>query len=1759
MSDSPFKYKAFISYSHQDAKWGDWLHKALETYNIPKAIRGKPNRDGKVPDKLFPIFRDREELPTATDLGAVISNAIEGSAYLIVICSPRSAKSMWVNQEIINFKRLGRENRVLAIIVDGEPNGIDKPGMEDIECFPEALKYVVGEDGELSSERTEPIAADAREGKDGKKNALVKLLAGLLGVNYDDLKQREKKRQQQRKILTTVAATVALAIGYGYWQYAKSIEEQRLITESHSLAVQSQEALKEGDSKKAIELAIAGLPDDLQDPNRPWVEDAENALSQAMYQHKERYSLLAHQGKTTHVVADPKGDYFVTAGDDRKIKQWRVSDRKLMATFEEHQASFLQLAHHPSRPILVSWDSNAKLILRNMENGKEIASFQQYASVYDKSIVWSSNGRYLLANYTAWDLDLNQAVNINFSATANEFESSALVAIDNSEFFAAVSGGKFALLDLENKTELATLAIPETIEDSPGSIRTLSLVNQGKQYLATYQYGQSYLFNAETGAFVKKLDATMSILLDSDRENNVLYFNNYQFKLWDPVSDTINPLKENAESIIVSDGVTLLAKQTNMAMVTDKNDVRFYDLTTGNMVQRFETGLEYDRFGFSLDQVNNLQSSGFDAANSIVNLALMDGRIRAFSLEQSSQPSIFSLGASVTRQISSKNKRFFATWLADQSLKLIDVDNRNIVALAENLSIDDFIFANNARHLVTISNNRVTIYNTDGPVKPKTLLPFGAEIKLKNKLLVSNSSNKIAVLSDDNQLATYDLVSNKLTVTNNASGLQAINNVSGDWLTNTANLKITKYNKELKQQEQVVLENMQLSYFFNTTASFSDNFSHAILINKNGHFEYRNLLNKEPILSIKVGEDGRQFSDLTTDGHLAIIGNREMALLVADAKNIGSKKISPRIAEDSTIVSATFNKTGDQIAVIETQYISEDKYETTVYQLAVEPVVSNKNDSDNAPDSHASLPDISEEVWRSNKLVGKYSVVKNIGEHLVLKSSDFFLIFDRTANSIHHLPEQLNSMSDKVIDIDEKGNNFIIKRDGKLILFSRKEERILWEKEIYSQGFLKFSNDGRYIANALNFSNRGTIEVIDTSNGEVVATNNLHKGIFYGFDQTDKIITWQNNAAICKWNWQTIREIGYRDKLEDKADCAKEIFNNGQLFSKGETLLSVNYNNSFRQIDPIESKLKGQLDCDIANLLVPLRAGSVSTSCFSKEAGYQFYNFIESKNFSPFSDENKLVNFTSSYNGEYLVGLDDKNNINFADLSEKGKSAASKIILTSKDIGRYEIDDSGRFLAILKSNWTLELWDIDAATLKTTYKLPEDKLKYLGQLNLFVTEQQEVLLIFSSGDIYLKRPNQNLSNFKIDAIGNHSPVRIDLDGHRLVQKTYDSLQFWDWSTGKMIAEKATEGYLKSPADLKIHKSTSLLSVKSEALTFYDLETGELVGSIALADKANQYTASNARLVFSGDSSKVAILPGGNVTELQIWDVATTSKISEVAFSDPQSSFLFGKNNQQLWVVDQKGVAKLWKIENPTAEIITRKILKDSSLVADTNSDWLIEYNNNWQGDSILVQHPINGSSIDRLKLSTASNGYYRGAPQLLNVAKISPDGRYMLTRESEYKVFVYDFEKLAVVRHIESELGAIDYFDFSRNSEQILTTTVNGGIQSWNVASGRLDLKLALELQTQNSGQSTQISTSQNGDILSANTNKMIVWHEKRNMPLGESSIPKDTIVSQLTSDGSSVMLINRNGIINYFSLQPKGQDLIDKAKNLVETNTQLQ
>ena len=211
-----FRYKAFISYSWADRAWGEWLHRALENYVTPSTLIGRETPLGPVPRTLRPIFKDREEEAAGTSINSTIDAALNQSEFLIVICSPRAAKSKWVNREIAWFKTHRDATKILALIIDGEPGASDNPGRETQECFPPALVHRVNADLSISDERVDqPLAADVRNTGDGRNLAKLKIAAAMLGVGLDELARREEHRRSLRRRAVTGGALILAAVMSG--------------------------------------------------------------------------------------------------------------------------------------------------------------------------------------------------------------------------------------------------------------------------------------------------------------------------------------------------------------------------------------------------------------------------------------------------------------------------------------------------------------------------------------------------------------------------------------------------------------------------------------------------------------------------------------------------------------------------------------------------------------------------------------------------------------------------------------------------------------------------------------------------------------------------------------------------------------------------------------------------------------------------------------------------------------------------------------------------------------------------------------------------------------------------------------------------------------------------------------------------------------------------------------------------------------------------------------------------------------------------------------------------------------------------------------------------------------------------------------------------------------------------------------------------------------------------------------------------------
>lgn len=203
MHEQSYKYWAFISYSHADRRWAHWLHRALERYRVPRRLV----RDGGQPARLRPIFLDQDELASAPELGHEIESALRQSRNLIVVCSPAAAASRWVNEEIRHFRALGHHDRIFCLIVDGDPNDLGR------DCFAPALRQFVDGGGQPQDRQIEPIAADVRPGAGGRQVALLRIVAGLLSVGFDELRQRELvERNRRLSLFAGVASVIAIAL-----------------------------------------------------------------------------------------------------------------------------------------------------------------------------------------------------------------------------------------------------------------------------------------------------------------------------------------------------------------------------------------------------------------------------------------------------------------------------------------------------------------------------------------------------------------------------------------------------------------------------------------------------------------------------------------------------------------------------------------------------------------------------------------------------------------------------------------------------------------------------------------------------------------------------------------------------------------------------------------------------------------------------------------------------------------------------------------------------------------------------------------------------------------------------------------------------------------------------------------------------------------------------------------------------------------------------------------------------------------------------------------------------------------------------------------------------------------------------------------------------------------------------------------------------------------------------------------------------------
>lgn len=304
------EFYAFISYKREDEKWAKWLQHKLEHYRFPTQLNGRND----LPKNIRPTFRDVTDLSLGL-LAEEINKALHDSEWLIVICSPRSAKSPWVCKEAQTFIDLGRADHIIPFIIEGTPFSNDTA----TECYPKALLNLIG--------GRELLATNINEM--GRDAAVVKVVARMFNLRFDTLWQRHEREKIRLRKIYTICGLVAffsiLSIAlWMYWQKQQVLKANWEMMESHArmIAEKAREEIKKGNTYDAILALLEVVPNN---GNKPFVAEVEAALRIAID--------TLQTGHWNYRYIDTNVDYAYISDDEKHLIESKNGKIQILDTY----------------------------------------------------------------------------------------------------------------------------------------------------------------------------------------------------------------------------------------------------------------------------------------------------------------------------------------------------------------------------------------------------------------------------------------------------------------------------------------------------------------------------------------------------------------------------------------------------------------------------------------------------------------------------------------------------------------------------------------------------------------------------------------------------------------------------------------------------------------------------------------------------------------------------------------------------------------------------------------------------------------------------------------------------------------------------------------------------------------------------------------------------------------------------------------------------------------------------------------------------------------------------------------------------------------------------------------------------------------------------------------------------------------------------------------------------------------------------------
>jgi WD40 repeat protein len=351
-------YDAFISYSHAaDGRLAPALQSGLQRLAKPwyrlRALR---------------VFRDETGLSTNPDLWSSIVTALDESEWFVLLASPESATSPWVDKEIAHWLEQKPVGRILPAVTAGEWGwDLDAGGLVG-DAVPDRLAAAIVEEPRHLDLRWAQAEMDLDLRNSGFRSAIADLAAPMHGVAKDelegeDIRQHRRTRRLARAAAITLMLLTGIAVLFGIFAARERDRAQRQATvaDSQRLAAQAQ-GLVDNRLDLALLLAVEARTVDDSVATRGALE--------AVLSRASRIEGFVPLGIYTSGAVRPDGRLLALARPDGTVTMQDLPSGRLVGEFAGGTTGVSAVAFSVDGRALAMGYQDGAVAVRNLTTGR---------------------------------------------------------------------------------------------------------------------------------------------------------------------------------------------------------------------------------------------------------------------------------------------------------------------------------------------------------------------------------------------------------------------------------------------------------------------------------------------------------------------------------------------------------------------------------------------------------------------------------------------------------------------------------------------------------------------------------------------------------------------------------------------------------------------------------------------------------------------------------------------------------------------------------------------------------------------------------------------------------------------------------------------------------------------------------------------------------------------------------------------------------------------------------------------------------------------------------------------------------------------------------------------------------------------------------------------------------------------------------------------------------------------------------------------